>query len=91
MNFVRVHDAEKPNYLTNRDYSKTIEALFSLACKFSFEKGGGGYIGFKPKNTDLKNYYEKIGAKWIAGDQWAIRENIALIILNKYYGNTRRP
>jgi hypothetical protein len=59
--------------------------LVAFACKFSFDKGYGGYLSFESK-TRLKEHYQKtLGAYVLFGNIMAIDTRAATVLINQYF------
>lgn len=59
--------------------------LVAFACKFSFQRGGEGYVSFLSKTKLIEHYQQSLGAIHIGGQSMVITTEAALKLTNKYF------
>ena len=59
--------------------------LVAFACRLSFHRGFGGYVGFMAKSKLIKHYEDTLGAVCIGGQLMIINNQSALKLVNKYF------
>ena len=69
----------------NKTYYGVPGNLIAFACKFSFQRGGEGYISFVAKTKLIDHYIESLGAVHFGGHLMVITTNAALKLINKYF------
>lgn len=59
--------------------------LVAFACKLSFQRGGEGYVSFRPKTRLIEHYEQSLGAVSFGGHNMVITTEAALKLVNKYF------
>lgn len=59
--------------------------LVAFACKFSFEKGYGGYVSFESKTKLVDHYTKSLGAHVLFGNIMAIDTQAATKLVEQYF------
>jgi len=73
------------NFGHKKKYKGVPGNLVAFACKMSFEKGFGGYVGFIPKTRLIQHYIDTLGAELLFKDRMQISEKSAEKLVNSYF------
>jgi len=73
------------NYGRNKKYFGVMANLVAYACKYSFEKGYDGVVGFTSKTNLITHYKKELGATQIGGQKMAIFSQSAKKLVSLYF------
>lgn len=83
--YMHLIESAKFNKGKQKIYAGVPGNLVAFACKCSFEKGYGGYVGFDAKTLLIKHYKETLFATHFKGTKMFIQTNAANKLINKYF------
>ena len=69
----------------NKLYEGVAGNLVAFACKFSFQFGFDGFVGFTAKTKLIQHYIDTLGAYNFAGRRMLIETHAAKFLVEKYF------
>jgi hypothetical protein len=87
--YIEMHLIESAphNLGKGKKYEGAPANLVAFACKWSFELGFEGYVGFLPKTQLFEHYRQTLGAEPVYKNRMQITTDSAKKLVNLYYKN----
>lgn len=86
--FMPLIESNKFNKGAKKVYLGVPGNLVAFACKFSFDKGYGGYVSFESKTKLIEHYQKSLGAHVLFGNIMAIDTRAANKLIEQYFPET---
>ena len=83
--FMPLIESNKFNKGSKKVYLGVPGNLVAFACKFSFDKGYGGYVSFESKTKLIAHYQKSLGAHVLFGNIMAIDTKAANKLIQQYF------